>query len=252
MNKYLLLLFFLLPTTLYSQVKVNGYYRKDGTYVRPHERTAPNSTITDNYSYPGNYNPNLEYNKPLPRTSTYNNNYHSQKTNKSNNLDQKTKSTSIKKYVNTTSVNVRLTPDISDNIIKKLNYSDEVYSLYSLGDWDKVEIKTYDPETYQYSYINGYIHNNYLSTYSTLLLSENKTELTNEQINYDTKYYKVINNKAYFHSRPNINDRKNSYLIYGEKIFAIAESKYFVYVEFKNSSGVETIGWIFKDVLIKQ
>lgn len=41
-----------------AQVHVRGYYRSNGTYVQPHERTRPNYTITDNYSYPGNYNPN--------------------------------------------------------------------------------------------------------------------------------------------------------------------------------------------------
>ncbi len=32
-----------------ADVKVRGYTRKDGTYVRPHRRTAPNSTKSDNY-----------------------------------------------------------------------------------------------------------------------------------------------------------------------------------------------------------
>ena len=44
-----------------AQVHVRGYYRKNGTYVQPHERTRPNHTITDNYSYPGNYNPNTHH-----------------------------------------------------------------------------------------------------------------------------------------------------------------------------------------------
>lgn len=43
-----------------AQVSVKGYYRKDGTYVRPHQRTRPNNTVTDNYSYRGNYNPNTD------------------------------------------------------------------------------------------------------------------------------------------------------------------------------------------------
>ena len=41
-----------------AQVHVKGYYRSNGTHVQPHERTRPNYTVTDNYSYPGNYNPN--------------------------------------------------------------------------------------------------------------------------------------------------------------------------------------------------
>lgn len=38
-------------------VRVRGYTRKDGTYVAPHYRSAPNSSRSDNYSTRGNYNP---------------------------------------------------------------------------------------------------------------------------------------------------------------------------------------------------
>lgn len=41
-----------------KRVRVKGYYRKDGTYVRPHYRTAPDGNPYNNYSFPGNYNPN--------------------------------------------------------------------------------------------------------------------------------------------------------------------------------------------------
>ena len=53
-----LLLLWASVTSSLSQVHVRGYYRKNGTYVQPHQRTYPNHTITDNYNYPGNYNPN--------------------------------------------------------------------------------------------------------------------------------------------------------------------------------------------------
>jgi len=43
---------------LYAQVKVKGYYRKDGTYVSPHTRSRPDGNPYNNYSFPGNYNPN--------------------------------------------------------------------------------------------------------------------------------------------------------------------------------------------------
>lgn len=36
-----------LPAT--AQVSVKGYYKKDGTYVPPHVRSAPNTTKVDNY-----------------------------------------------------------------------------------------------------------------------------------------------------------------------------------------------------------
>ena len=41
-----------------AQVRVEGYYRRDGTYVQPHVRTAPDGNPYNNYSFPGNYNPN--------------------------------------------------------------------------------------------------------------------------------------------------------------------------------------------------
>jgi len=40
-----------------SDVYVQGYYKKDGTYVKPHWRSAPNSTRADNFSTRGNVNP---------------------------------------------------------------------------------------------------------------------------------------------------------------------------------------------------
>lgn len=43
--------------SLFAEVKVKGYYRKDGTYVQPHTRSSPNKTKNDNYSTLGNTNP---------------------------------------------------------------------------------------------------------------------------------------------------------------------------------------------------
>jgi len=40
-----------------STVDVKGYYKKDGTYVQPHKRTAPNNRVDDNWSTAGNTNP---------------------------------------------------------------------------------------------------------------------------------------------------------------------------------------------------
>lgn len=36
---------------------VNGYMRKNGTYVQPYQRSSPNSTTLDNWSTQGNTNP---------------------------------------------------------------------------------------------------------------------------------------------------------------------------------------------------
>jgi hypothetical protein len=40
-----------------AQVHVRGYTRKDGTYVAPYTRTAPDNTINNNYSTYPNVNP---------------------------------------------------------------------------------------------------------------------------------------------------------------------------------------------------
>ena len=38
---------------------VQGYTRRDGTYVAPHQRTNPDGNPFNNYGFPGNYNPTL-------------------------------------------------------------------------------------------------------------------------------------------------------------------------------------------------
>lgn len=62
MNKFAyffgFLLFMAMPITMVHAVHVNGYYRSNGTYVQSYERTAPDGIPYNNYSYPGNYNPN--------------------------------------------------------------------------------------------------------------------------------------------------------------------------------------------------
>ena len=45
-------------STVAAQTWVNGYYKSNGTYVSSHYRTSPDNSPYNNYSYPGNYNPN--------------------------------------------------------------------------------------------------------------------------------------------------------------------------------------------------
>jgi hypothetical protein len=45
------------PITAGGDTWVNGYFKKDGTYVDGYYRSRPNSTNTDNYSTQGNVNP---------------------------------------------------------------------------------------------------------------------------------------------------------------------------------------------------
>lgn len=77
MKKLLLLIvtfLVLLPSNVYA-VYVNGYYRSNGTYVNGYERTAPDGNPYNNYSYPGNYNPNTG-NITGGSASSYLNNYY--------------------------------------------------------------------------------------------------------------------------------------------------------------------------------
>lgn len=48
----------LAPSLTLAQVWVDGYYRDDGTYVEGHYRSSPDGNPYNNYSFPGNYNPN--------------------------------------------------------------------------------------------------------------------------------------------------------------------------------------------------
>jgi hypothetical protein len=54
-----LLVFLVLGGTIQTQadVSVRGYYRKDGTYVRPHMRSDPDGNFNNNWSTKGNINP---------------------------------------------------------------------------------------------------------------------------------------------------------------------------------------------------
>ena len=47
----------LVSSSTMADVYVNGYMRSDGVYVAPHYRTAPDSTLLNNYSTRGNVNP---------------------------------------------------------------------------------------------------------------------------------------------------------------------------------------------------
>lgn len=53
----ILLTVFIVPTVDARDVRVNGYYKTDGTYTQPHYRTSPNNTQSDNWSTFGNSNP---------------------------------------------------------------------------------------------------------------------------------------------------------------------------------------------------
>lgn len=55
-----------------SSVYVSGYTNSVGTYVQSYYRTAPNSTVNDNYSTVGNINSYTGSVGTLPRDTYYN------------------------------------------------------------------------------------------------------------------------------------------------------------------------------------
>jgi len=58
MKKLLITLLLTITVLLsFSQQRVGGYIKSNGTYVAPHYRSSPNNTKNDNYSTKGNYNP---------------------------------------------------------------------------------------------------------------------------------------------------------------------------------------------------
>src|SRR5579872_6080083 len=59
-------------------VSVHGYFRKDGTYVQPYMRSAPDGNPYNNYSFPGNVNPYTGKTAP-GNPDTYLRNYYDRK-----------------------------------------------------------------------------------------------------------------------------------------------------------------------------
>lgn len=58
-----------------KDVYVKGYTKKDGTYVQPHYRSAPDGTPYNNWSTKGNANPYTGqpgYKDPYPSYNPYN------------------------------------------------------------------------------------------------------------------------------------------------------------------------------------
>jgi hypothetical protein len=78
---FILAFLFIAPTLAISTERVKGHWKDanhDGvkdTYIKPYQRTSPNNTRTDNYNYPGNYNPNTGRITPGKPPTDKNNNH---------------------------------------------------------------------------------------------------------------------------------------------------------------------------------
>ena len=76
--KFALTLLLLIPSLSAFAAQVDGYFRKDGTYVPPHYRSNPDSSRSNNWSSQGNVNPYTgergtvnPYAPPAPTYPTY-------------------------------------------------------------------------------------------------------------------------------------------------------------------------------------
>lgn len=57
MRRTIVALTAVLSVSAFAQNHVNGYMRRDGTYVQGHYRSSPDASRLNNYSSQGNYNP---------------------------------------------------------------------------------------------------------------------------------------------------------------------------------------------------
>ncbi|MFH0735695.1 MAG: hypothetical protein V1773_13895 [bacterium] len=122
----LLLIFFVSNIDIFAQTWVDGYYKKDGTYVSGYLKSNSNETKIDNYSTKGNINPfSLETGTKDPyKTSSTSSNDIFKNNNSNWNIDVKvndyTKSdgTQVDSYYKTKSNNL-----LDDNFSTKGNYN---------------------------------------------------------------------------------------------------------------------------------
>ncbi len=131
MKKGGLLLFLMLTWLIESvaQVYVDGYYRKDGTYVQPHYRSNPDGNPYNNWSFPGNTNP-YTGKVATGNPDTYLDNYYNRdrKTSNSNiaTYEYPNSSNSLEEYYNSLLRNQNyknVSEEITDEILRAYRYA---------------------------------------------------------------------------------------------------------------------------------
>lgn len=181
MRTFLIFLILVMTLQTYAQVKVKGYYRKDGTYVQPHYRSSPDGNPYNNWSYPGNTNPYTGktatgnpdtylrnyYNRSSSSSSSSSYSYPSStySTPSSSSYNSTNTSYYSSYYVTANSLNVRSGPSVNYTVVGSLSKADNVKVIdsYSNG-WRKVQYSYYDFDSYSYKTRTGYVSGSYLST----------------------------------------------------------------------------------------
>ncbi len=249
-----------------NHVYVSGHFR-NGTYVEPHYRTAPNSTNRDNFSTLGNTNPYTgQSGWILPDNKYYENNLSSANNNsvypKANiksytnpisntnnssyntiNYDNNYTNTKIS-YVNNSFLNVRVAPSTDDYIKTKLYYSEKIEILKELsGDW--LKIRYFQDNKIHEGYVSSiYVSNPEIGDFNSKLVSLNN-------VNENENEHKIIKKKAYFYEKPNESSIKTSYLVQGDKVKILKNGQNFIYTEYSNKNGNITKGWLNKNDINK-
>lgn len=179
-----------------AQVKVRGYYRKNGTYVQPHYRSKPDGNPYNNWSYPGNTNPYTGktatgnpntylknyYNKSSSRSTSYSRSSTSRTTTSStykstpyrrsstalpttsrNGYNNVSHTSQSNHYVTANSLNVRSGPSTNYSVIGGLSYADNVLIIASYTNgWKRVVYTAYDVRTDSFKTEIGYVSGRYL------------------------------------------------------------------------------------------
>lgn len=214
MRLLLILLILAIGTQTFAQVKVRGYYRKDGTYVKPHYRSKPDGNPYNNWSYPGNTNPYTgktatgnpetylrnyyDRSSSSSGSSTYNNSQSTYSPPANSSSYDNSSRTSYSNYrVTASSLNVRSGPSTTYSVVGSLNYADKVNIVESYPNgWKKVQYTSYDTNSYSFKTKTGYVAGSYLSAsnaysednnYSTLGRSSNSS--LNDYSNIDATIY---------------------------------------------------------------
>ncbi|MEQ9304262.1 MAG: SH3 domain-containing protein [Marinoscillum sp.] len=176
MRTLAIILCLLASIQLTAQVKVKGYYRKDGTYVKPHVRSNPDGNPYNNYSYPGNTNP-YTGKTATGNPDTYLKNYNNRSSNNnstttysypstsSGNSSYSSSYTTTSYYVTANSLNVRSGPSTSYSVTSSLSKADNVTVLetYTNG-WKKIRFSYLDRNSFSFETKTGYVSGSYLST----------------------------------------------------------------------------------------
>lgn len=263
MKSIFVFLFVAFSINVFSQVKVRGYYRKDGTYVQPHYRSNPDGNPYNNWSYPGNVNPytgkvatgnpstylDNYYNRSNNGSSTNTNSY-STYTPSANSYPNSYNSTSTYSiyYVSADKLNIRSGPSTDYSVLTTLTYGTDLKIVsYSNYPWYMVKISYYDNNSLSYKTDYGYAHSSFLSSaypstksfstddyttsssdklLSTTTIPSSTYNSSSYKSNYATNSYYVSGKKLNVRSGPSTDYSVLTTLDFQEKIDVVSTANY--------------------------